>query len=307
MGVEIETLLMDRLIPAIERINRTQFIVPNSGGKKPLGPFVPNASQSGGVASATYGGDPDLIKWAYGLSGKAELALNGNRYALESGDLAFVPQNTPHQQRVFERRQNFQVLWFTCCTQTNRIQIFTTSYQGGNQIQVINGAIIEKRQDLARWFERTVEEVQTRTRGWCSYLRANVNEALLGAMRHLEQHGNGLTKAENQRGMVDLAKAYIQSRYAKPITLKEISREVYLSPNYFSMLFAKATGMTVFDYVQKVRLDEARRLLAETNLPVRDIARQTGYSTAAHFTRSFGQRVGCSPRKYRNAGEKVKT
>src|SRR5438132_8219134 len=98
---ELHQLLMDRLIPAIERINRTQFVVPNSGGKKPLGPFVPETSRNGTVSTGPYGSHPDLIKWAYGLSGKAELALNGNRYSLESADLAFVPQNTPHQERVF--------------------------------------------------------------------------------------------------------------------------------------------------------------------------------------------------------------
>jgi AraC-like DNA-binding protein len=305
MDADLRSILMDRLVPAIERIPRLQFVVPNSGGKKAFAPYPSNSITQPGVdlpGAGTYGSHPQFIKWVYGLSGKAELALNGNRYAIEPGDLGFIPPKTPHLQRAIDRKQPFEVLWFCCLPLSNRMTIHSCSYQGGNRYQSIEEAIIEDRADLAKYFVRTVDEVQTRTRGWCSFLRASVNEVLLGAMRHLEEHGSGLSAAENQRGMVEIAKAYIQSNFARALTLKEISREVFLSPNYFSSLFAKATGMTVFDYVQQVRLEEARRLLRETSLPVRDVARQTGYQNAAHFTRTFKLQARQSPREFRNAG-----
>jgi len=293
MGAELHAILMDKLVPAIERIPRLQFVLPNTGGKKPFAPLEPRSGRCESHA--------DRIEWVYGLSGKAELAMAGQRYAIESGDLGIIPPGTPYLERVFDRRQNFQLLWFCCQPRKNRVSIRSSRYAGGAGIQTVDEAIIETRPDLTALFVRTVDEVQSRTRGWCSLLRASVNEVLLAAMRHLEKCGTGLSAEENQKTMVENAKAYIQSGFARPLTLKEISSEVYLSPNYFSTLFAKATGMTVFDYVQQVRLDEARRLLEETKLPVRDVARQTGYPTAAHFARTFKQLTGASPREFRNA------
>jgi len=301
MGVELRSIFMDILVPAIERIPRLQFIVPNNGGKKPFAPYSSNQNGNAPTpAIGTYSSHPHQIEWFYSLSGKAELVLNGNRYAVEPGDLGFIPPSTPHLERAFSRRQSFNLLWFCCFPRNSRIKIHSSSYQGGNRFQVIEEANIENRPDLAKYFVRTVEEVNTRTRGWCSFLRASVNEVLLSAMRHLDQHGNGLSSVENQIGIVEIAKAYVQANFARTITLKEISREVFLSPNYFSTLFAKATGMTVFDYVQQVRLEEARRLLLESNLPVRTVARQSGYPTAAHFARTFRLQVGQSPRDFRN-------
>jgi AraC-like DNA-binding protein len=299
MNVDLRSIIMEKLVPAIERISRGQFIVPNNGGKKPFGP-IPSIGLKGSAANA-YSMHPHQIKWVYGLSGKAELVLNGNRYVVEQGDLGFIPPNTPYLECAFERRQNFQLLWFCCFPQKNRITIHSTSYQGANHFQVLDEARIENRPDLAKSFIRTVDEVQARTRGWCSYLRANVNEVLLGTMRHIEQHGNGLTPVQKQKGMIEIARAYIQTNFMRPLTLKEISHEVFLSPNYFTTLFAKATGMTVFDYVQQVRLEESRRLLAETALPVRQVARQSGYHNVAHFTRTFKLQSGVTPRDFRKS------
>jgi AraC-like DNA-binding protein len=310
MEADLRSILMDRLVPAVERISRSQFIVPSNGGKKPIASCLPEAKPRPGVvrsnqAAGKYAAHSHQIKWVFGLSGQTELVLQGNRFLVESGDLGFIPQNTPYLVGGAERRQRFNLLWFCCHPRESRISIHSTSGQGTNHSQMIDEARIEGRPDLAKCFIRTVEETQSRTRGWCSFLRSSVNEVLLGAMRHIDKHGNGLTAAENQKGMIEIAQAFIEENYAQPLTLKEISRKVFLSPNYFSTLFAKTTGKTVFDYVQQVRLDEARRLLAETSLPVRQVARQTGYLNAAHFTRAFKQQASVTPREYRKASQET--
>jgi AraC-like DNA-binding protein len=310
MGAELQTIITETMLPAIERLKREQLIVPGGAGKEPFAPYnkpelASPLSQHGveiqdaGVPS--YGEHHNLIEWVFGISGKAELALDGQRYEVNGGDLAVIPMRKPHLERIFERKQSFHLLWFCAFPHKNSVTVHSSSYHGGNRFQLIESAAIDGRHDLCPLYVRSADEALTRGKGWVNLIRATVIEVLVRAVRHLEERGTGLTPVASRGSMVEIAKSYIQAHFSRPLTLKEISKEVFLSPNYFSTLFAQATGSTVFDFVQMVRLDEAQRLLKETRLPVRDVAKHAGFQTAAHFTRSFRQQTGASPREFRRA------
>ena len=95
------------------------------------------------------------------------------------------------------------------------------------------------------------------------------------------------------------AKAYIRKNYAQPITLEEVSAAIGFSVNYFSTLFKKETGSGFAKYLTRVRMDEARALLRDTNQSVADICKCVGYSDLKHFTRTFKAETGLTPGEYR--------
>lgn len=95
------------------------------------------------------------------------------------------------------------------------------------------------------------------------------------------------------------AKEYIHLHYAKPLTLEEISEQVGLSPTYFSTVFKKDTGMTFLEYLSERRMEEAKTLLKETQLPIAGICEQVGYSDLRHFTKLFIKNSGLKPNEYR--------
>ncbi|MDO4787633.1 MAG: response regulator [Johnsonella sp.] len=98
---------------------------------------------------------------------------------------------------------------------------------------------------------------------------------------------------------IRLAKEYIQLHYAKPITLEEISEQVGLSPTYFSSVFKKDTGMTFLEYLSEKRMEEAKALLKDTQIPIAGICEQVGYSDLRHFTKLFIKNSGLKPNEYR--------
>lgn len=98
---------------------------------------------------------------------------------------------------------------------------------------------------------------------------------------------------------IDTISSYIAQNYRSSLTLPEIAARFYISPYYLSRLFKKTTNLSLVEYINSVRIREARKLLETTKLKVAEIAHQTGFATAAHFSRIFKQGTGLSPQQYR--------
>lgn len=92
---------------------------------------------------------------------------------------------------------------------------------------------------------------------------------------------------------------YIRDNFNRPITLEEVSDHVHISPYYFSHGFKNFTGMNFIDYVTKLRIDEAKKLLLTTDMNVGDIGKQVGYYDPNYFGRVFKNMVGMPPSKFK--------
>ncbi|WP_042164119.1 response regulator [Paenibacillus gorillae] len=96
--------------------------------------------------------------------------------------------------------------------------------------------------------------------------------------------------------IVDKAKTYIHERYAqKGLTLHEVAHNNHVSPNYLSYLFKKETGINLWEYVIKLRMEESRRLLLQTDLRRYEISERVGYESPEHFSKIFKKYFGISP------------
>ncbi|CAG7625678.1 helix-turn-helix domain-containing protein [Paenibacillus allorhizosphaerae] len=96
-------------------------------------------------------------------------------------------------------------------------------------------------------------------------------------------------------------KSYLHTCVDKPVTLRELANTVHLTPNYLCRLFKEYLGETPMGYLQRLRLQEARRLLTHTDLPVSVISEKLCYEEPSYFARLFRKRYGISPTDYRRA------
>ncbi|MBO9600313.1 MAG: helix-turn-helix domain-containing protein, partial [Cohnella sp.] len=103
------------------------------------------------------------------------------------------------------------------------------------------------------------------------------------------------------RNTQDLHEAirFIHENYHKPLDLAMVSNHVSLNYAYFSNQFKKNVGKGFAEYLRDVRLDKARRLLAETDHKIVDITEMVGYENYKSFTRAFRDAVGMQPTEYR--------
>src|SRR5262249_7337559 len=89
-------------------------------------------------------------------------------------------------------------------------------------------------------------------------------------------------------------------RFADPgFSLEAASERAGVSKNHLSFEFSRETGETFTEYVARVRVDEAKRLLATTQLHVYEVAMRVGYPSVEHFSRVFKKLTGISPVKFK--------
>ncbi|UOQ46699.1 AraC family transcriptional regulator [Gracilibacillus caseinilyticus] len=103
--------------------------------------------------------------------------------------------------------------------------------------------------------------------------------------------------ADNQ--YIKKALTFIHESYDTEITVTDIANVTHLHPNYLHRLFKQSLGHTINQYITKVRMDKAKMLLVNTEIPVTDIANYVGMNTSQYFSRTFKRNTGLSPSAYR--------
>ena len=130
--------------------------------------------------------------------------------------------------------------------------------------------------------------------------RSVLSETWLLLLDELRNHSNALpqTGAEQRdrlRGMI----AYIHRHYADKLTLSEIAKAVGVSGREASRCFKKNIGQSPVEYLIAFRLNEAKKLLRESGLPIMEIGLRCGFSDSAYFGRAFRAAFGVTPGAYR--------
>jgi len=96
--------------------------------------------------------------------------------------------------------------------------------------------------------------------------------------------------------IVQKAKEYIDENYAqKGLTIHEVAKKNHVSPNYLSYLFKKNTGFNLWEYVIKLRMEDSREMILNTDLRRYEIAERVGYESPEHFSKIFKKYYGISP------------
>lgn len=93
---------------------------------------------------------------------------------------------------------------------------------------------------------------------------------------------------------------YLSEHYREDLSLSELAAEFYLAPNYLARKFKEKKQMTVMQYIEELRIGQAKELLINTNLKITDIAGAVGYHDPNYFTRIFRKSCHVSPKFYRD-------
>lgn len=124
-------------------------------------------------------------------------------------------------------------------------------------------------------------------------MKAFLLEKILLCMKALEQQ-SGLGNEK----IIIRAKEYIEQNLGFHLTLESVAEHVNFSPAYFSKFFKNEEGLNFIDYVNKVRIEEAKRLL-DQNAKTADICDKIGFADVKHFYKTFKKWEGITPGQYK--------
>jgi len=108
-----------------------------------------------------------------------------------------------------------------------------------------------------------------------------------------------LIKSRSKNTGHDEILLYVQNHFREDLSLAELSETFRLSPNYISSLFKAEAGCNFVSYFTSLRMNEAKRLLLETGMTIREIGAETGFGNTSFFIRTFKRTEGITPTEYR--------
>lgn len=93
--------------------------------------------------------------------------------------------------------------------------------------------------------------------------------------------------------------AVIERSHGEPVSLRDVASAVGMTPGHLTTVVRRRTGRTVQEWIIERRMAESRRLLADTDLPVQEVAQRVGITDPGYFSRLFRRTHGVSPRAWR--------
>jgi AraC family transcriptional regulator len=95
------------------------------------------------------------------------------------------------------------------------------------------------------------------------------------------------------------AKEIMRVRLASSLTIADVAAECRLTPSHFARSFRRSTGLAPHAFLSRLRIEEAKRLMTTTKLPLADVALICGFGDQSYFTRVFSRSAGMSPGAWR--------
>lgn len=97
---------------------------------------------------------------------------------------------------------------------------------------------------------------------------------------------------------IERLKTYIHTHLDSDLSLQKLSDVINYNPSYLSRLFRKKTGMNLYDYIERTRMEKAKQLLIESDYQIKDIGQMVGYGTPRYFSYFFKRFTNMSPSEF---------
>jgi len=103
----------------------------------------------------------------------------------------------------------------------------------------------------------------------------------------------------NQIYFIEKSIKYIHDNFKQKLSLQLVASYVFVNPQYFSRIFKKEIGVTYIDYVNRLKIEHACKLLETTSYPAYRISGECGFNDPSYFNRVFVQQMNMTPKAYR--------
>ncbi|MDF2669990.1 MAG: transcriptional regulator [Paenibacillus sp.] len=234
---------------------------------------------------------------AFIFGGEGSLELNGARYALRKGVLFYVPAKS--RMRITTESTK-PLLYYSILFQYGQLRWEGTSGVWKETTFTplpLNSVVhVEESLEVLEIYQRLTGIWNGNKPGYHWHCRMEFMQLLHRIMRWMHEDSQ---ETKHSAALVESIIVYLKDHLSEPFDRAAVAARLALSPGYFSVLFKQYTGFTPVEYVMRLRMDRAKQLLMNSDMPVRRIAEEVGYTDPLYFTRLFTRETGISPREFR--------
>ncbi|MBQ2967515.1 MAG: helix-turn-helix domain-containing protein [Clostridia bacterium] len=248
----------------------------------------------------------DFFELAYVLSGKAQHILNGEERTIAEGEYLIMDYDACHHYIVDETK-NFEILnclffgeFIDLALKNKRdfsdvVNSYMLKYNfTATNLNPANRFFKDESGEVLSLLQAMLKEQNQKAPGYLEILRVKLIEIIILTMRK----DNAILPDTEDSLCLEIMK-YTEKNLRDKTHLSALSKKLCYSTAYLSKRFKKETGISFSAYVQKIRIEQALRLLTETNKKVTEIASECGYADTKFFNAVFKKHTGFTPREYR--------
>ena len=244
----------------------------------------------------------DEFEIIYVRSGFLAVSISGESYIGKTGDAFVVSPGNLHLMGS----QTGTVDYYTFLFPLKYISFRTDDMLDEKLLEPLNSGhlmICPRVKDTAKELcEQLIEIYEAKKDESESKITTQVRTKIILLQFILEMWKKGFVIENDTSGRNTVEKemvSYIQQNFTGKISLREFGKQFHLSEKYISRYFKEHFHITLSQYVTYLRLEHAKQLLQDTDIPVTDVAMQSGYQNVSYFIRSFQKAYAVSPLKYR--------
>ncbi len=232
---------------------------------------------------------PDY-QWIQCLKGRGELRVNDEVYIIKENEGMFLTPHVPHE--YYPVTSEWQVCWVSFNGSVIDDIMLSLQFINSGKIVLTNAESLYRM--LQELMDR-LEENHTSSTMQCS-------ELLYSIILKLRQDSVYIESKSRLQQITQLNPVlrYIEEYYHQPLTLEVLAQQLNVTEQYTCLLFQQSLGIRPFEYVTRVRIQKAKKLLLKNNqISVQDIARQVGYEHPSYFIKRFKEQENVTPTIFR--------
>ena len=231
--------------------------------------------------------------------GEAIFFVDSQRYVIKKGEVLIISPYALHRTII----PTAELTSYYCiCFDLDLI--CDQWLKSGLERQSVRGKILVQGEDgcqglLQRYIEDAFLACERKETGWEMIAIGNMS-LLLGLLKKNEFFSENAISEKNSNFGKNVMQ-YIISNYSANVTSRDAANELYINHSFFCRLFKKTFGCCFTDYILAYRIEKAKEYLANTDLPVTEIAFKVGFNDCSYFCKAFKKRAGVSPLCYRKS------
>lgn len=242
------------------------------------------------------------LEFLYVLDGQMDFNVNGKSFVLKAGEAIFVNSKRIHSNG--SPKDSYCVFYYTLVHPSVFVispyleQKYVNPLLGPNSVDYLLMSDEEWSREINQEIYDLFETGDKET------MEIHLAETCLKFFRlWYEHHKPNETISYATSAYIDTFKAmvtYINENYAEKITLEDIAGAGNIGKTLCAKIFKTFTTKNPGEYLLNYRIDKSMDLLKASSLSVTDIAYQTGFCSASHYTKTFREMIGCTPNHFRN-------
>ncbi|MFP8642333.1 MULTISPECIES: AraC family transcriptional regulator [Priestia] len=232
---------------------------------------------------------PDY-QWIQCLKGRGELRVNDEVYIIKENEGMFLTPHVPHE--YYPVTSEWQVCWVSFSGSLIDDIMLSLQFINSGKIVLTNAESLYR---MLQELMNRLEENHTSSTMQCS-------ELLYSVILKLRQDSVYIESKSRLQQITQLNPVlrYIEEYYHQPLTLEVLAQQLNVTEQYTCLLFQQSLGIRPFEYVTRVRIQKAKKLLLKNNqISVQDIARQVGYEHPSYFIKRFKEQENVTPTVFR--------